>query len=109
CRSSLARRRTHFPAIRRRLRLRGRRSARSMPQGSDLAVHAVRLPGPAQARLAHGAEVRTELAAGAAARAGRARTAAAGARRAIRGTAAVLPRVAVALADDAGRAVVSAG
>ena len=41
------RRRIHRAALRRRLRVCRRRPARGLPEGSDLAVHAVRLRGPA--------------------------------------------------------------
>ena len=59
----------HRAPVRGRLRLRGRRPSRSVPEGNDLAVHAVRLHRPAQARVADGAEARRQLAAVAAARA----------------------------------------
>ena len=54
------------------------------PKESDLAVHAVCVHRPAQARLADGPKARGELAAGAAAGAGRARTASPDTRRALR-------------------------
>ena len=71
-------RRVGRAAVRGRLRIRGRRPPRAVPEGSDLALLAVRVHRASPPRLAHAADHGRGLAGRAAARAGRAGAAAAG-------------------------------
>ena len=82
----------HRAALRRRMRLCRRRHPRGLSEGGHLAVHALRLLRPPQARLADAAAARTELAGGAAARSRCARGHQAGARPPLRRRSPVLPR-----------------
>ena len=94
CRRSAAgalRRRVHRPAVRGRLRLCGRRFARAVPEGGDLALLAVRLLEPATSSLAAVPAVRGGLAGHPAAGARGARAAAAGPRPSLRRAPPVLP------------------
>src|SRR4051794_12340463 len=71
------------PALRRRVRVRRRRSARALSEGSDLAFFTVRLHDPASPRLAHDPIPASRLAGRPAARTDWAPAARAGARRAL--------------------------
>src|SRR5919198_3262705 len=70
-------------SLRRRLRLCRRRAARAGPEGSHLALLAVRVHDPSSSRLADDSILASRLAGGAAAGANRAATARAGAWRAL--------------------------